>query len=250
MAKQDKATYDSYAPDAFDNPPAGPVGVHRGPRSAGARVAPYAIVLVAAVLVGALTWSLVTGEFSKVTGLGGNTTTTQSSGTTSTSGSGTDSSNGTGSSDSTDGTSSNGTDSSTDSDANSDGSSDSTDSTDGSTSSNGTDNTDNTDNSQSNDQSTQTDQNAAVNKTTSVRVVNAAGINGYAAQKKSSLESAGYTAVEAANPTTTNLPSSTVVWYQSEADKATAQDVASTLGISAVEQVNGLTTPIVVVLRN
>lgn len=247
MAKQDKATYDSYAPDAFDNPPAGPVGVHRGPRSAGARVAPYAIVLVAAVLVGALTWSLVTGEFSKATGLGGNTTTTQSSGTTSTSGSGTDSSNGTDSSDSTDGTSSNGTDSSTDNGANSDGSSDSTDSTDGSTSSNGTDNTDS---SQSNDQSTQTDQNAAVNKTTSVRVVNGAGISGYAAQKKSTLESAGYTAVEAANPTTTNLPSSTVVWYQNESDKATAQDVASTLGISAVEQVNGLTAPIVVVLRN
>ena len=244
MAKQDKATYDSYAPDAFDNPPVGPVGVHRGPRSAGARVAPYIIVLIAAILAGALTWSLVTGEFSKITGLG--TTTTQSAGTTSTSGSGTGSSSA---------TSSNGTDSSTDStdssnnsDANSNSSSDSTNSTDNSASSNKSDNS--TDNSQSNDQSTQTDQNAAVNKTTAVRVVNAAGISGCAAQKKTSLECAGYTAVEAANPTTTNLPSSTVVWYQNEADKATAQDVASTLGISTVEQVNGLATPIVVVLRN
>ena len=30
MAKQDKETYESYAKDMFDNPPAGPMGVHRG----------------------------------------------------------------------------------------------------------------------------------------------------------------------------------------------------------------------------
>mgnify|MGYP000450015450 CR=1 FL=1 len=33
MAKQDKETYESYAKDMFDNPPAGPMGVHRGARS-------------------------------------------------------------------------------------------------------------------------------------------------------------------------------------------------------------------------
>ena len=42
MAK-DKETYDSYAKDVFDNPPAGPVGVHRGARPAGARMTPFLI---------------------------------------------------------------------------------------------------------------------------------------------------------------------------------------------------------------
>ena len=46
------------------------------------------------------------------------------------------------------------------------------------------------------------------------------------------------------------LPASSVVWYQNETDKATAEDVATTLGISAVEQVQGLAVPITVVLLN
>ena len=49
MAK-DKETYDSYAKDVFDNPPAGPVGVHRGARSAGARMTPFLIVLLVVAL--------------------------------------------------------------------------------------------------------------------------------------------------------------------------------------------------------
>lgn len=51
------------------------------------------------------------------------------------------------------------------------------------------------------------------------------------------------------NPSGT-LPASSVVWYQNETDKATAEDVATTLGISAVEQVQGLAVPITVVLLN
>ena len=100
------------------------------------------------------------------------------------------------------------------------------------------------------DQSAQQDQAAAtVNKATQVRVINATGISGYAGQKADVLQTAGYTNVEAANPTG-SVPTSTVVWYQNEADKATAEDVASTLGISAVEQVQGLAAPITVVLLN
>lgn len=38
MAKQDKETYESYAKDMFDNPPAGPMGVHRGARSMASRL--------------------------------------------------------------------------------------------------------------------------------------------------------------------------------------------------------------------
>ena len=41
MAKQDKETYDSYEKDVYDNPPAGPMGVHRGARSAASRAMPY-----------------------------------------------------------------------------------------------------------------------------------------------------------------------------------------------------------------
>lgn len=239
MAKQDKATYESYASDEFDNPPAGPVGVHRGQRPLGVRVAPYLVVLIVAILAGALTWSLVTGEFTKITGLGGTTTaqtdtTKKDSASTSTDSSSSDQN----SDDSTD--SSNGSDS-TDSSTDGKDSSDTTDSTDSSK-------TDSQNDSQSSDQNA--DQSAQVNKATSVRVVNASGINGYAGEKKSTLEASGYTAVEAANPTTNNLPSANVVWYQNETDKATAQDIASTLGITAVEQTSGLDVPIVVVLLN
>ena len=55
MAKQDKETYDSYEKDVYDNPPAGPMGVHRGARSAASRAMPYVIVII----VGAACWFVV-----------------------------------------------------------------------------------------------------------------------------------------------------------------------------------------------
>ena len=76
-----------------------------------------------------------------------------------------------------------------------------------------------------------------------MRVVNATGIQGYAGQQADVLQTAGYTSVEATNPSGT-LPASSVVWYQNETDKATAEDVATTLGISAVEQVQGSPFPL------
>ena len=87
----------------------------------------------------------------------------------------------------------------------------------------------------------------AVNTGTEVRVVNATNITGYAQSKADVLTQAGYTSVSASNPTG-NVPSQTVVWYQNETDKATAENVAQTLGISNVQQSDGLVTPIVVVL--
>ena len=54
MAKQDKETYESYAKDMFDNPPAGPMGVHRGARSMASRALPYVIVVIVALLAGLL----------------------------------------------------------------------------------------------------------------------------------------------------------------------------------------------------
>ena len=89
----------------------------------------------------------------------------------------------------------------------------------------------------------------SVNLATEIRVVNATSITGYAKSKADALTQAGYTSVTPSNPTG-NVPSQTVVWYQNEADKATAENVAQTLGISNVQQSSGLVTPIVVVLLN
>ena len=62
MAKQGKETYESYAKDMFDNPPAGPMGVHRGARSAASRAMPYVIVVIVSLLAGLLFWGIYSGE--------------------------------------------------------------------------------------------------------------------------------------------------------------------------------------------
>ena len=93
----------------------------------------------------------------------------------------------------------------------------------------------------------QEQQAAQVDRSLSVRVINGTGISGYAATKQGILNQSGYANVAAANPSGT-LPASTVVWYQNDSDKATAEDVASTLGISNVQQVSGLSASIVVIL--
>ena len=88
-----------------------------------------------------------------------------------------------------------------------------------------------------------------MDRSLSVRVINGTGISGYAATKQSVLNQAGYANVAAANPSGT-LPDATVVWYQNDADKATAEDVANALGISNVQQTSGLGASIVVILLN
>ena len=222
MAKQDKETYDSYEKDVYDNPPAGPMGVHRGARSAASRAMPYVIVIIVALLAGLLFWSIYSGEIN-------NLKMPWSSQESSTTSSAEKSKSGKSKSDSASGNK-----------------------TDASNAGSSTD-------SQQNDQNTDqnTDQNAeqadnataqqAVNTGTEVRVVNATNITGYAQSKADVLTQAGYTSVSASNPTG-NVPSQTVVWYQNETDKATAENVAQTLGISNVQQSDGLVTPIVVVL--
>ena len=95
----------------------------------------------------------------------------------------------------------------------------------------------------------QQEQAAQVDRSLSVRVINGTGVSGYAATKQSVLNQAGYANVAAANPSGT-LPDATVVWYQNDADKATAEDVANALGISNVQQTSGLGASIVVILLN
>lgn len=222
MAKQDKETYDSYEKDVYDNPPAGPMGVHRGARSAASRAMPYVIVIIVALLAGLLFWGVYSGE---INNLKMPWSSQESPTTSSAEKSKSDESKSKSQADSASG---NKTDAS---------------------------NADSSTDSQQNDQNT--DQNAeqadnataqqVVNTGTEVRVVNATNITGYAQSKADVLVQAGYTSVSASNPTG-NVPSQTVVWYQNETDKATAENVAQTLGISNVQQSDGLVTPIVVVL--
>ncbi|WP_288541056.1 LytR C-terminal domain-containing protein [uncultured Bifidobacterium sp.] len=223
MAKQDKETYDSYEKDVYDNPPAGPMGVHRGARSAASRAMPYVIVIIVALLAGLLFWSIYSGEInnlkmpwsSQESSTTANSDESKSSESTSESQSDTKSS---------DGADASNTDSSADAQQNDDAQSD-----------------------QNSDQTDNATPQQAVNTGTEVRVVNATNITGYAQSKADVLTQAGYTSVSASNPTG-NVPSQTVVWYQNETDKATAENVAQTLGISNVQQSDGLVTPIVVVL--
>lgn len=221
---RDKVTYDSYQQDVFDNPPKGPVGVHRGSRSLWAKIAPFIIVLVVAALCGFGAWAGITGEYKNLLGLTSSQSTTADTSATK-----------------------------ADTAAKSDTKSDSSDSASTDSSSSDSSSTDNANNDSANtstqDEQQQPDPASTVNKDTQVRVVNATGIGGYAGQKADNLKTAGYTSVEATNPTG-SVPPYTVVWYSNETDKATAEDVASTLGITAVEQVQGLSAPITVVLLN
>nr|WP_304304255.1 LytR C-terminal domain-containing protein [Bifidobacterium catenulatum] len=225
MAKQDKETYDSYEKDVYDNPPSGPMGVHRGARSAASRAVPYVIVIIVALLAGLLFWGVYSGEINNLK----MPWSSQESSTASSAEKAKSAKSGKSKSKSqSDSASGNKTD---------------------------TSNTDSPADSQQNDQNAdqnaeQTDNTTAqqvVNTGTEVRVVNATNITGYAQSKVDVLAQAGYTSVSASNPTG-NVPSQTVVWYQNETDKATAENVAQTLGISNVQQSDGLVTPIVVVL--
>lgn len=204
------------------------MGVHRGARSAASRAVPYVIVIIVALLAGLLFWGVYSGEINNLK----MPWSSQESSTASSAEKAKSGKSGKSKSESrSDSASGNEADAS------------------------------NTDSSTGSQQSEQNEQNAeqnaeqtdnataqqVVNTGTEVRVVNATNITGYAQSKVDVLTQAGYTSVSASNPTG-NVPSQTVVWYQNETDKATAENVAQTLGISNVQQSNGLVTPIVVVL--
>ncbi|KFI89428.1 LytR C-terminal domain-containing protein [Bifidobacterium ruminantium] len=224
MAKQGKETYESYAKDMFDNPPAGPMGVHRGARSAASRAMPYVIVVIVSLLAGLLFWGIYSGEAGnlKMPWAAKESSSTSSASTGKKSEGKSEAASG-------------------DTDKNKNQTSDSSNAQSG----------DATDSDQNDGQNSDqdTDTNQSVNLSTQIRVVNATNITGYAKSKADALTQAGYTSVTADNPTG-NVPSQTVVWYQNEADKATAENVAQTLNIANVEQSSTLTTPIVVVLLN
>ena len=196
--------------DAFDNPPKGPVGVHRGPRSLSVRVLPYLLVVVLAVLCGLGVWAAVSGslpwqqthtEASRV--ISSHLPKRSASSSASSSATATDQ-------------------------ASQEQTSEPS--------------------SQSPSASASSSSPApVVNRGTQVTVINGTRVNGYAGKKRQVLVNAGYTAVTASNPQGA-LPDVSMVRYRDEADKATAQEVANVLGIAQVEQSSVTTTPVEAIL--
>ena len=196
--------------DAFDNPPKGPVGVHRGPRSLSIRVLPYLLVVVLAVLCGLGVWAAVSGS------LPWQQTHTEASRVVSShlpkrSASSSASSSAT----------------ATDQASQEQTSEPSSQSPSASASS--------------------SSPAPVVNRGTQVTVINGTRVNGYAGKKRQVLVNAGYTAVTASNPQDA-LPGVSTVRYRDEADKATAQEVANLLGITQVEQSSVASAPVEAIL--
>ena len=194
--------------DAFDNPPKGPVGVHRGPRSLPVRALPYLLVVVLAVLCGLGLWAAVSGS------LPWQQTHTDASRVIS-----------------------------SHLPKRSASSSDSKPSAEASSQEQA---------SQESSQSPSTSASSSspapvVNRGTQVAVINGTRITGHAGSKRQVLVNAGYTAVTATNPQGA-LPGVSTVRYRDEADKATAQEVASLLGITQVEQSSVASTPVEAIL--
>ncbi|WP_455588080.1 LytR C-terminal domain-containing protein [Bifidobacterium sp.] len=222
MARKDTEQYQSYEKDAFDNPPEGPVGVHRGNRPMIVRVTPFIIVLVAAVAAGVLFWSIFSGEAANMFNRRSEQTqTTAQTSQGSSSSSADESASGTASQSSQsatagESTSAEGTPSQTPSESES---------------------------AQSTPEESQ-----QVNTNAQITVINGTGVSGDASEWAAALQGQGFTNVTPANPdATTVLPAQTVVYYQNEADLATAQQVADTLGIATVEQSATIGVPIEVV---
>lgn len=219
----DKDTYASYPKDSYDTPPAGPVGVHRGARSAGARALPFIIVLIVAVLAGLLFWAVFSGQAARVFS-GGNKTASEAT-----------------------------TSQTTGSSASAPSSIQDSESPSASETSSPSDEPEVTDSATpgetSDDAATPSETSTAqVNYATTVSVVNGTGVSGYAAQEAAKLQTAGFTDVTAGNPSGA-LPDSTVVWYASPDDEATAREVANALGIANVQQAN-IDIPVMAILMN
>ena len=217
MARKDRNTDESYAQDVFDNPPQGPIGVHRGNRSIASRLVPFLIVIIVAAVAGVGAWAAMSGEGAKLFSSGSSTSSSSSPSAKSTA-----SASASASASDTASASASASESASESASASASPSESTSSPASSSS---------------------------ANLSTQVRVVNGTRKTGYAAKQAAVLTGAGYTNVVAANPSG-SLPSASVVWYQNESDLATAQDVAAKLGISNVSKVTNLSAPVVVVLMN
>lgn len=184
--------------DEFENASNGPVGLHRGKKSALARLYPYLAAAIVTVLLALCVWGIWSGEMKTLFSSHSNSTSTSSSSTTSSS-------------------------------TNSASSSSSTSTTSGTTASGQSSNT--TSAAQSSSAST-----ASINYSAQIIVYNDNGISGFAGNKASILKSAGYTNVSAENYPDQPRPETNAIWYTGVSNAATAKAIASQLGISTVIQ--------------
>ena len=223
----------SYTPDEFDNPPAGPVGVHRGPKSLWSRMVPYAVVVLVAAVCGLVVWTLTSGFLEDGRMPWQADSSAVASATSTSAGSPAAVASQSSSSTASAASSGVGAGATTGSASASPSASASSASVSSASAS----------------PSASASSSSVVNKSAKITVINGTSQNGYAAKKVTTLANAGYANASASNPQNrSTLPDASTVWYQNEADKATAQDVASRLGIGNVAQSGGIGTPIVVVL--
>lgn len=220
----------SYPSDEFDNPPRGPIGLHRGNKSLAVRLTPYIVTIVVALALAVLAWAFFSGAFTTrrsadvtptavVTGDAGDATATPAEG---------------------------GDTASPEPDASEEPSDASSEAT-----SEATEQPSEEASEEPSDEPSESPSAAAQANTAAVIIVyNGSGVNGAAASQARTLQAGGYTNVSAANPRdASTLPSQTTVWYRTEDDLATAQDVASKLGIDQIVQASSISCDVAVVLR-
>ena len=83
-----------------------------------------------------------------------------------------------------------------------------------------------------------------------ISVLNGTETQGFAAQKVTILNDAGYAGTSAANADANWTNTTSTVFYEDPKMEATAKDIASKLGIDTVRQQTGLGNPdVVIVLR-
>ncbi|MEE1324601.1 MAG: LytR C-terminal domain-containing protein [Bifidobacteriaceae bacterium] len=213
--------------DEFENPREGPVGLHRGRKSRGARFRPYAVTAVAAIVVALCAWLVWSGKLQSASTNSDATRPTSSVRTASSAQKAPSSS----SSSSADSTTTAGV-------APSNSSSDSSNTPSSTATIHNT----------TSQSSATSSASSTPNYSSQVTIYNANGAAGLAARTASVLESVGYTNVQAKNYSGTR-PQADVVWYSSASEKTTADAVAQKLGISAVVQQNSaLQSPVEVIL--
>lgn len=246
MARKSSIESGSGFRDEFENPPAGPIGLHRGKRSAWVRVAPYLITVLIAALLGFGVWLYVSGKGAQLLGFN-----RQQDYSVSSSQSRTAKPKQEKKSKSSEAADNSSSDTSSDSSSSDQSDQNSSDDQQKQSDQNQDQKNDQKQDAQ-NDQNQ--NQNAAPNHSTPVLVYNGlsqarygSARNGYAGAQAQVLKNAGYTNVTAQTKTG-SVPASNEVWYADDADKATAQDVASKMGIPTVRKVGSVNAKVEVVL--
>lgn len=254
MARSKEVEYER---DEFDNPPAGPVGLHRGKPSAWPRVTAFLVVLFVALVLCGIMYAYGIGVFggknaearngADASQVADSSSSKDAQGGSSSGSTATDASK-----DSKDSQASSGSSDASSKNSSSDSSSSSEKPKDSQASDAQQQSGQSSDSNKQDDASKQNDgqtQQAQADPSTQVLVLNATATTGLAQQQAGVLQGQGYSAVTYGNASgySYTYPSQNTVWYSDESSLATAQDIAARLGIAQVAQAQGLTQPVVVV---